>query len=482
MVKANKNLKKKQAEEEALKQKLLESMKLSFQDPNDSDEDESDEEVEGMEVGEDSEEQEDGEDEDEEDDDEEDEVKGEESDEDEGVAALDKTVYEESDEVKTHRENIESSESEEPKCKKLKLNTENTGNSNKIISIEEVPLSCYINNLPSETNLEKAKHFLKTPFKRVFSDGKRNSKFYVIFENNEQMEKAIKKLKSDTRENKKTKVNLIPTKWTMLECWKDHCITIQGLNGTISEEDLENYFGKFGKILKIEIHYKVQGLASANILFDDVEIAKKASKYKNIRIGNSLLEIVNSEKLPGEGGKEMKRKDNKTKVTDNENLKENANKIIAVRKVEKSTTKEALLAELIKIGEIERIHEGFKMFIITFENEIDCYRAKNLKNAIIDGTKVKLEGYNEERLKEKSGKVFGVFVERVSRNTTVEQVCKHFENCGRIVKSFIGESKKTGFPGKFAFLGFDSKDGQHKAMTLNRSNINGNSVIVKFKK
>lgn len=89
MVKINKTLKKKQAEEVALKKKLLDSMKLSIAEDSDSEEEMEEAEAgsddSGAEDQENSEEESVG-----------DGVAYEESDEDEGV--VDKSLYEESDE------------------------------------------------------------------------------------------------------------------------------------------------------------------------------------------------------------------------------------------------------------------------------------------------------------------------------------------------------------------------------------------------
>lgn len=435
-------------------------------------------------------------------------------------------------------------------------------------------------------------------------------------------------------EIQKVRIHFILANWSMFNCLKNHCILINKLDGTVNEEDLEQYFGKFGKILNIHIHYKVKGLASASIFFEDVEVAKTAAKYKSVRICNKPLEVEyfeNLSKAPKEperieptdetrkitvqeiprtltvrnvnkftsnreilnifsqfgeidrvlsfGQKTLKSfnivfeneggynkalsssdlyigkrllevsptkwnsfwhlqdyfvdvsglsreatigdleenfksfgtilkcdvddsegyvffedKESATKalslsgsnlsnfkgnvITVQQNHKKMTEKMIFVKKVNECITKEALLSELKPIGEVEKIKEGEQKFTITFTNEMGALKAKNMKELTIDGCKVALEVFNKEKLVGK----FGIIIENLTMETDIKHVFKHFKRCGEIIKSYVAKSKLKGTTGRYGYLEFANKDGQDKALRLNRSMLNGKVITLRCSK
>lgn len=392
-----------------------------------------------------------------------------------------------------------------------------------VMKIEELPLTCFITNVGNDSSQNEILEALEpfSEFRRVLIQGckKPNQPLnvFVVFENKEQMEKAMKR--EITFENVEKRIKLVPAKWTFFHSVSNHCICVKGLTKNISEKDLKKTFKRFGEVLKIELVTKLRSkeltYPFAYIFFKNVEDASKVMVSAKVEINGVKVDVAafksnqqgksneKNEQLQKQGKsitiKECSRTLHVSVVQDNGNQKGIINLCSKPGKVDrivntnlifddKQNVNQKHIAKLFsECGKVDRVlyqihksddKQNVKLFNVVFVDNEGYNKALNTENVLLDNyilNKSPLKWSSIPELYRYMVKIDGLPTE-----VKKEDLKSKFESCGSIVNIELLKLKKR--PTSAANVFFKSPRSAKKAVSLDKTLFEGQTISVHQKR
>lgn len=287
---------------------------------------------------------------------------------------------------------------------------------------------------------------------RIHNAGKQNATFFqVVFADKEGFDNALKVGKLVLKKNILQKG---PIRWNSLPELHPFMVKVDGLSAEAGKEDLESMFKTFGTIANIEIvKPKKRKTFIAFVFFKAGLSAQRAVSLDGTQFKGQTLSV--------------RQKYSQAK---------NNSKAVFIRKPDsKEVSLEALRKELMKFGAIEKIHDGVRNFVITFEDETDTAKALDTKKVEVAGITLEMTAFKT------ASAGLGVLVTGLPKGTELDQVVEHFEkSCGVVTRKYIGSSKRpSGARGTYAYIEFKKQEDKFKALKLTKSKFNGKVIFVR---
>lgn len=249
-----------------------------------------------------------------------------------------------------------------------------------------------------------------------------------------------------------------PMRWSSNPDIVSHMVKVDGISNETTKEQLEEKFRNFGKIAQIEIlSPKKKENSIAFIFYFDKNSVDKALKLNGSKLEGKIMCVA--------------KKEVQIKGTQNS---------VYIRKPKSGAiTKDDVKVALEEFGKINSVFEGKMSFAVNFIQEESAQKAIKKKTIEIAGISVQIQGSTKASEKDEkkprtfqNNEKFGLKVSGFSKDTTKEDICNHFKECGKIVKlNIAGKSK-------IAFLEFATAEEQKVAFRLDKSELNGKTIHV----
>lgn len=330
----------------------------------------------------------------------------------------------------------------------------------KPVTIDECSRTLHISNATSVVTTKDI-HKLMSRYGKVNRvwhqiDESEHILYRVVFENEEGYNTALKVKDLSIKNNPLTQSAL---KWRSLPELYSHMAKVDGLPKHVQKGNVRKMFKRVGSIVNIELMKPLRrSTAVAYVFFKSPQAARRAvSLLDGIEFEEQTVSVYQKHSVP---------KNCQNTVF----IKKSKDGVLDKNVVEYAVAK--------KFGPITMFHEGLKNFVVTFENKCDAEKALKEKKVKVSAVFLDIISYQE-----KSVNSLGVLVTGLAKGTELNDVVAHFQNCGNIVKKYMGTSKRSsGARSIYAYLEFGSQKEKTKAMKLTKTKLNGKVIFVRNSK
>lgn len=317
---------------------------------------------------------------------------------------------------------------------------------------------------------------------------KQPRKYYVIFENEEQMEKAKEAeitIKSSAKKDLTgKKIKLIPTKWTIFNNLSSHIICVKGLTKKVTEDDLKEKFGEFGEILRVELVSLLKGVPMkfpfAYIFFKDQESASKAVENGSVEFEGVSADVQSFEVKSYET---IKERQTKLEPQGKAVSMEECPRTLHVGNAGKFATHKEIEDLLSKYGKIDRVlsqihtaqgKQSSKVFKVVFEDSEGYSNALKAKTLVFGKNKLSKTPIKWNTLPELNSHM--VKVNGLPVKVTNELLEEKFKTFGTIANVELFKPKKRS--NAVAFIFFESPTAARKSLALDGKAFEGVTLSV----